>query len=137
MLILVLTTGDYVAISLKDALNIYDPIDTPSVDMEVTDWTGDPDTSYKVSADVKLATVKGQETAVSLHILDSVEKGVYATLHTSNTNSISLNPSTGANGQKTLTANLNIDTNINNNSNIVLGISSTGLSAQFVWGEYD
>lgn len=138
MLILILTTGDYVAISLKDALNIYEPIDTSSVDMSVTDWTGNANTSYKVSAVIKLASTKDKETAVSLHILDTTEKGMYATLHTSNTNSISLNPSTGASGtQKTLSANLNINNSLNNNSDVLLTIDTSGLSAKIIWGEYD
>ena len=138
LLILVMTTGDYVTISLKEALNIYDPIDTASIDMEVTDWTGNPDTSYKVSAVVKLASTQDKNSAVSLHILDSTEQGLYATLHTTNTNSISLNPATGANGsQKTLTANLNIDNQINNTSDVLLTIGTSGLSAKLVWGEYE
>lgn len=139
MLILVMTTGDYVAISLKDALNIYDPIDTASIDMSVTDWTGNPETAYKVSAVVRLASTKDQETAVSLHILDGTEKGMYATLHTSNTNCITLNPSTGS-GQKTLSATLILDNsgvNNVNNSNIVLTKGNGGLYAEFIWGEYD
>lgn len=138
VLVLVMTTGDYVTISLKDALNIYDPIDTASIDMEVTDWTGDPDTAYKVSATIRLASTEDKKSAVSLHVKDDTEKGMYANLHTSNTNSISLNPATGANGsQKSLTANLNIDNQINNNSDVLLTVGTSGLSAKLIWGEYE
>ena len=139
VLVLEFTTGNHAVISLRDALNIYDPIDTASIDMSVSDWTGNPDTAYKVSAEVKIATTKDKETAVSLHVLDDTEKGMYATLHTSNTNCIQLNPSTGS-GQKTLSATLVLDNsgvNNVNNSNIILTKGDGGLYAEFVWGEYD
>lgn len=138
VLVLVMTTGDHVTISLKDALNIYDPIDTASINTEITDWTGDPSTSYKISSVLRLASVEDKNSAVSLYIKDDAEKGLYSVLHTQNTNSISLNPATGANGsQKTLTANLNIDNQINNDSDVLLTIGTSGLSAKLIWGEYD
>lgn len=138
LLILIMTTGDHITISLKDALNIYDPIDTASIDMSVSDWTGISDTSYKVSGNVRLAEAQDKLDAVSLHILDGTEKGLYGSLHTENTNSITLNPSTGSNNsQKYLTANLNINSDLNNSSDVLLTIDSKGLSAKIVWGEYD
>lgn len=138
LLILVMTTGDHVTISLKDSLNIYDPVDTPSIDMDVTDWTGNPSTSYKVSGNVRIATTQDKTDAISLHILNSTEKGLYSTLHTTNTNSITLTPNHGAAGsQKSLTADLNIDNNLNNNSDVLLTIGTAGLSAKIIWGEYD
>lgn len=141
MLILIMTTGDYVAISLKDALNIYDPIDTDSIDMTITDWTGNKEDSYKVSAVIRIASIKGKETGVSLHVNSTTnDKGMYATLHTSNTNCITLNPSTGTSGQKTLSATLELDNDGINNvntSNILLTKESGGLAAQFIWGEYE
>ncbi len=137
LLILVMTTGDNVTISLKDSLNIYDPVDTASIDMSVSDWTGTASTSYKISADVKIAETKDKTDAVSLHTLNSTEQGLYAELHTTNTNSITLNPAYGTSAQKTLTADLNINNSLNNNSDVLLTIDSSGLSAKLVWGEYD
>lgn len=138
LLILVMTTGDHVTISLKDSLNIYDPVDTPSIDMSVSDWTGTPSTSYKVSADVIIATTQDKTDAISLHILDSTEKGLYSTLHTTNTNSITLTPNYGTAGQqKSLTADLNINNSLNDKSDVLLTIDSSGLSAKVIWGEYD
>lgn len=138
LLILVMTTGDHITISLKDSLNIYDPVETPSINMKVSDWTGDPNDSYKVSANIKIATTQDQKDAISLHINNtSGDQGLYGTLHTSNTNSISLNPASGSNTQKTLTANLNINNSLNDNSDVKLTIDSSGLSAKIIWGEYD
>ena len=137
MLILVFTTGDYVAIRLNELINIYDEIDTDSVDLTVTDWTGNKDTSYKISANLNIATVKEQENSISLHINSGNDKGLYGVLHTQTTNSIALNPSTGTSGQKYLTADLKIDNALNNVNDILLSISSSGLSAQLVIGEYD
>lgn len=138
LLILILTTGDHVTISLKEALNIYEPIDTASIDMSVTDWTGTPEDSYKVSATVKLASVQDKDSAVSLHINNGSEQGLYANLNTSNTNSIKLNPSTGANGtQKTLSADLIINNSLNNNSDVLLTVDDGGLSAKLIWGDYE
>lgn len=138
ILVLVFTTGDYVGIPLKEMVNIYDEIDTDSINLDVSDWTGTPSTSYKISANLNIAATKGQEDAISLHINStSNDKGIYATLHTQNTNSISINPSTGTSGQKYLTANLNIDNALNNVNDVLLSISSSGLSAQIVIGDYD
>lgn len=132
LLILVMTTGDHVTISLKEALNIYDPINTDSIDMSVTDWTGDPDTSYKVSATLRLAE---SQDAISLHVL---EDGLFGLLHTINTNSITLTPNYGNAGtQKSLKADLNINNSLNDNSDILLSIDANGLSAKIIWGEYD
>lgn len=136
LLILVLTTGNHVTISLKDSLNIYDPVDTPSIDMSVSDWTGDPTTSYKVSGNVRIATNQDSTDAVTLHVLDSTEKGLYSTLRTTNTNSITLTPNYGST-QKSLTADLNINNSLNNSSDVLLTIDSSGLSAKIVWGEYE
>ena len=132
LLILVMTTGDHVTISLKDALNIYDPVDTQSIDMSVSDWTGNPDTSYKVSANIRLAE---SQDAISMHVLDD---GVFSLLHTTNTNSITLTPNHGTTGsQKSLKADLNINNSLNNNSDILLTVDSSGLSAKIIWGEYE
>lgn len=136
LLILVLTTGNHVTISLKDSLNIYDPVDTPSIDMSVSDWTGDPATSYKVSGNVRIATNQDSTDAVTLHVLDGTEKGLYSTLRTTNTNSITLTPNYGST-QKSLTADLNINNSLNNSSDVLLTIDSSGLSAKIVWGEYE
>ena len=136
LLILVLTTGNHVTISLKDSLNIYDPVDTSSIDMSVSDWTGNPATAYKVSGNVRIATNQDSTDAVTLHILDSTEKGLYSTLRTTNTNSITLTPNYGST-QKSLTADLNINNSLNNSSDVLLTIGSSGLSAKIVWGEYE
>lgn len=137
MLILVFTTGDYVAIRLNELMNIYDPVDTDSIDMEVTDWTGDKDKSYKIKADVNIATTKQQSNAISLHINNTNnDKGLYGILHTSSTPSIALNPSSGESGQKYLTANLVIDNAKNSSSDVLLTIGQNGLSAKVIWGDY-
>lgn len=138
MLILVFTTGDYVAIRLNELVDIYDEVDTDSIDLTVTDWTGDKETSYKISADLNIANTKGQENSISLHINSTNgDKGLYGTLHTQTTNSITLNPSTGTSGQKYLTADLKIDNALNNVNDVLLSISSSGLSARIIVGEYD
>lgn len=138
LLILVMTTGDHITISLKDSLNIYDPVDTPSIDMSVSDWTGTPSTSYKVSAIVKHARIEDNKTAVSLHTNSTAgDEGIYANLHTTNTNSITLTPNYGTATQKTLTADLNINNSLNDKSDVLLTIDSSGLSAKIIWGEYD
>lgn len=131
VLVIELTTGDEVVIDLTDTMNIYDPVDTSSIDMSVSNWTGDPATSYKISATLRIA-----ENSDPVKIVDSNNNGVYARLDIANTNSVQLvNDTTANNG--TLKANVIIDSTTNNNSDVRLTISSAGISAKIIWGEYD
>ena len=77
VLVLELTTGDEVVIDLTDTLNIYDPIDTNSVQMSVSDWTGDASTSYKISSNLKIDSTTNDSSDVKLTINES---GLSATL---------------------------------------------------------
>ncbi len=129
LLILVMTTGDHITISLKEALNIYDPVNTNSINMNVSDWTGDPATSYKIQGNVSIAPAID---STSLHINNN---GIYSKIQTGNTNSISLNPNTE--DKKLFTANLNIDNQLNINSDVLLSVNTNGLSAKLIWGEYE
>lgn len=126
VLVVELTTGDEVVIDLTDTMNIYDPVTTSSINMQVSDWTGDASTSYKISANVRIA-----ENSDAVKIVDSGNNGIYARLDKANTNSIQLVD----NGS--LSANLVIDNATNNASDIALSIGAAGLSAKFVWGEYE
>lgn len=126
VLVIELTTGDEIVIDLTDTMNIYDPIDTSSINMEVSNWTGTAATSYKISATLKIA-----ENSDAVKLVDNGTSGVYARLDKKNTNSIQMVD----NGS--LSANLVIDTAKNNLSDILLTIGAAGLSAQFIVGEYD
>lgn len=126
VLVIELTTGDEIVIDLTDTMNIYDPIDTSSINMEVSNWTGTAATSYKISATLKIA-----ENSDAVKLVDNGTSGVYARLDKENTNSIQMVD----NGS--LSANLVIDTAKNNLSDILLTIGAAGLSAQFIVGEYD
>lgn len=126
VLVIELTTGDEIVIDLTDTMNIYDPVDTSSIDMEVSNWTGTAATSYKISATLKIA-----ENSDAVKLVDNGTSGVYARLDKKNTNSIQMVD----NGS--LSANLVIDTAKNNLSDILLTIGAAGLSAQFIVGEYD
>lgn len=126
VLVIELTTGDEIVIDLTDTMNIYDPIDTSSINMEVSNWTGTADTSYKISATLKIA-----ENSDAVKLVNNGTSGVYARLDKKNTNSIQMVD----NGS--LSANLVIDTAKNNLSDILLTIGAAGLSAQFIVGEYD
>lgn len=77
VLVIELTTGDEVVIDLSDTLNIYDPIDTNSVQMSVSDWTGDASTSYKISSNLKIDSTTNDSSDVKLTINES---GLSATL---------------------------------------------------------
>lgn len=126
VLVIELTTGDEIVIDLTDTMNIYDPVDTSSIDMKVSNWTGTAATSYKISATLKIA-----ENSDAVKLVDNGTSGVYARLDKKNTNSIQMVD----NGS--LSANLVIDTAKNNLSDILLTIGAAGLSAQFIVGEYD
>lgn len=126
VLVIELTTGDEIVIDLTDTMNIYDPIDTSSINMEVSNWTGTAATSYKISATLKIA-----ENSDAVKLVNNGTSGVYARLDKKNTNSIQMVD----NGS--LSANLVIDTAKNNLSDILLTIGAAGLSAQFIVGEYD
>lgn len=126
VLVIELTTGDEIVIDLTDTMNIYDPIDTSSINMEVSNWTGTADTSYKISATLKIA-----ENSDAVKLVDNGTSGVYARLDKKNTNSIQMVD------DGSLSANLVIDTAKNNLSDILLTIGAAGLSAQFIVGEYD
>jgi hypothetical protein len=126
VLVIELTTGDEIVIDLTDTMNIYDPIDTSSINMEVSNWTGTTDTSYKISATLKIA-----ENSDAVKLVDNGTSGVYARLDKKNTNSIQMVD------DGSLSANLVIDTAKNNLSDILLTIGAAGLSAQFIVGEYD
>lgn len=126
VLVIELTTGDEVVIDLTDTMNIYDPVDTSSIDMEVSNWTGTAATSYKISATLKIA-----ENSDAVKLVDNGTSGVYARLDKKNTNSIQMVD------DGSLSANLVIDTAKNNLSDILLTIGAAGLSAQFIVGEYD
>lgn len=126
VLVIELTTGDEVVIDLTDTLNIYDPVATSSINMSVSDWTGSAETSYKISASLKIA-----ENSDAVKLVDNGSTGVYARLDKKNSNSIELVD------DGSLSANLILDNSINNTSDILLSIGSSGLSAKFVWGEYE
>lgn len=126
VLVIELTTGDEIVIDLTDTMNIYDPIDTSSINMEVSNWTGTVATSYKISATLKIA-----ENSDAVKLVDNGTSGVYARLDKKNTNSIQMVD------DGSLSANLVIDTAKNNLSDILLTIGAAGLSAQFIVGEYD
>lgn len=126
VLVIELTTGDEIVIDLTDTMNIYDPIDTSSINMEVSNWTGTADTSYKISATLKIA-----KNSDAVKLVDNGTSGVYARLDKKNTNSIQMVD------DGSLSANLVIDTAKNNLSDILLTIGAAGLSAQFIVGEYD
>lgn len=126
VLVIELTTGDEIVIDLTDTMNIYDPIDTSSINMEVSNWTGTAATSYKISATLKIA-----ENSDAVKLVDNGTSGVYARLDKKNTNSIQMVD------DGSLSANLVIDTAKNNLSDILLTIGAAGLSAQFIVGEYD
>lgn len=126
VLVIELTTGDEIVIDLTDTMNIYDPIDTSSINMEVSNWTGTADTSYKISATLKIA-----KDSDAVKLVDNGTSGVYARLDKKNTNSIQMVD------DGSLSANLVIDTAKNNLSDILLTIGAAGLSAQFIVGEYD
>lgn len=126
VLVIELTTGDEIVIDLTDTMNIYDPVDTSSIDMEVSNWTGTAATSYKISATLKIA-----ENSDAVKLVDNGTSGVYARLDKKNTNSIQMVD------DGSLSANLVIDTAKNNLSDILLTIGAAGLSAQFIVGEYD
>lgn len=126
VLVIELTTGDEIVIDLTDTMNIYDPVDTSSIDMEVSNWTGTAATSYKISATLKIA-----ENSDAVKLVDNGTSGVYARLDKKNTNSIQMVD------DGSLSANLVIDTAKNNLSDILLTIGAAGLSAQFIIGEYD
>lgn len=126
VLVIELTTGDEIVIDLTDTMNIYDPIDTSSINMEVSNWTGTAATSYKISATLKIA-----ESSDAVKLVDNGTSGVYARLDKKNTNSIQMVD------DGSLSANLVIDTAKNNLSDILLTIGAAGLSAQFIVGEYD
>lgn len=126
VLVIELTTGDEIVIDLTDTMNIYDPIDTSSINMEVSNWTGTAATSYKISATLKIA-----ENSDAVKLVDNGTSGVYARLNKKNTNSIQMVD------DGSLSANLVIDTAKNNLSDILLTIGAAGLSAQFIVGEYD
>lgn len=131
VLVIELTTGDEVVIDLTDTMNIYDPVDTSSIDMSVSDWTGDPATSYKISAQLRIA-----ENSDPVKLVDTNNNGVYARLDIGNTNSVELVNDTATNNG-TLRANLIIDNALNNNSDVQLAIGANGVSAKIVWGDYD
>lgn len=126
VLVIELTTGDEIVIDLTDTMNIYDPIDTSSISMKVSNWTGTAATSYKISATLKIA-----ENSDAVKLVDNGTSGVYARLYKKNTNSIQMVD------DGSLSANLVIDTAKNNLSDILLTIGAAGLSAQFIVGEYD
>lgn len=126
VLVIELTTGDEVVIDLTDTMNIYDPVDTSSIDMKVSNWTGTAATSYKISATLKIA-----ENSDAVKLVDNGTSGVYARLNKKNTKSIQMVD------DGSLSANLVIDTAKNNLSDILLTIGAAGLSAQFIVGEYD
>lgn len=126
VLVIELTTGDEVVIDLTDTLNIYDPVDTSSINMEVSDWTGNKDTSYKISAKLKIA-----ENTDAIKIVDNLTTGVYVRLDKKNTYSIKLSD------DGDLSADLVIDDAINNTSDVSLSIGAAGVSAKITWGEYD
>lgn len=126
VLVIELTTGDEIVIDLTDTMNIYDPVDTSSIDMKVSNWTGTAATSYKISATLKIA-----ENSDAVKLVDNGTSGVYARLDKKNTNSIQMVD------DGSLSANLVIDTAKNNLSDILLTIGAAGLSAQFIVGEYD
>lgn len=126
VLVIELTTGDEIVIDLTDTMNIYDPIDTSSINMEVSNWTGTAATSYKISATLKIA-----ENSDAVKLVNNGTSGVYARLDKKNTNSIQMVD------DGSLSANLVIDTAKNNLSDILLTIGAAGLSAQFIVGEYD
>lgn len=126
VLVIELTTGDEIVIDLTDTMNIYDPVGTSSIDMEVSNWTGTAATSYKISATLKIA-----ENSDAVKLVDNGTSGVYARLDKKNTNSIQMVD------DGSLSANLVIDTAKNNLSDILLTIGAAGLSAQFIVGEYD
>ena len=126
VLVIELTTGDEIVIDLTDTMNIYDPIDTSSINMEVSNWTGTASTSYKISATLKIA-----ENSDAVKLVNNGTSGVYARLDKKNTNSIRMVD------DGSLSANLVIDTAKNNLSDILLTIGAAGLSAQFIVGEYD
>lgn len=126
VLVIELTTGDEIVIDLTDTMNIYDPIDTSSINMEVSNWTGTAATSYKISATLKIA-----KDSDAVKLVDNGTSGVYARLDKKNTNSIQMVD------DGSLSANLVIDTAKNNLSDILLTIGAAGLSAQFIVGEYD
>lgn len=104
----------------------YDQMDTSSINMEVSNWTGIAATSYKISATLKIA-----ENFDAVKLVDNDVSGVYARLDKKNTNSIQMVD------DGSLSANLVIDTAKNNLSDILLTIGAAGLSAQFIVGEYD
>lgn len=126
VLVIELTTGDEVVIDLSQVMNIYEPVDTSSINMEVSDWTGEANTSYKISATLRIA-----ENSDAVKLVDSNNNGVYARLDKKNTNSIQLVD------DGSLSANLVIDSATNNASDILLTVGTSGLSAKFVWGDYE
>lgn len=127
-----MTTGDEVVIDLSQTMNIYEPTDTNSIDMTVSDWTGTDETSYKISAAVKRNTTEDVKDAVEIVETTS---GLTANLTVKDTASINLTNDTKANGG--LRADLIIDDAINNVSGIKLSVGASGLSATMVWGDYD
>lgn len=132
VLVMELTTGDEVVIDLSETMNIYDPVDTNSVDMSVSNWTGDANTSYKISANVRRNATEDVKDAVEIV---ETAGGLTANLTVKDTASINLTNDTKANGG--LRADLVIDNDINNVSGVKLSVSASGLSATMVWGEYD
>lgn len=68
VLVIELTTGDEVVIDLTDTLNIYDPVDTQSIQLGVSNWTGDASTSYKISANL---VVNNDTSDVLISVTDS------------------------------------------------------------------
>lgn len=132
VLVMELTTGDEVVIDLSQTMNIYNPTDTNSIDMSVSDWTGTAGTSYKISAAVRRNTTEDVKDAVELV---ETTGGLTANLTVKDTNSINLTNDTKANGG--LRADLVIDNDENNLSDVLLTIDAQGLSAEIVVGEYD